>query len=153
MKFVLYGTPISKDRPRFFSTKKGIRSFDPRKADKLLCQREIKNQIEIIKSTGTENQCCEAIDLLNFDYFHVSLSFHMPIPLSDSRAKKQAKLEGSLKHTVKPDIDNLEKFVLDFLNGIVFQDDKQVISLKSEKLYSDTPKTEIKIEGFFYETK
>ena len=37
----------------------------------------------------------------------------------------------------KPDADNIEKLVLDALNGIAYKDDSQVYSLESEKTYSD----------------
>lgn len=34
----------------------------------------------------------------------------------------------------KPDVDNVAKAVLDALNGVAFEDDKDVVSLKVEKL-------------------
>ena len=34
----------------------------------------------------------------------------------------------------KPDIDNVAKAVLDALNGVAFEDDKDVVSLKAVKL-------------------
>ena len=50
-------------------------------------------------------------------------------------------------HCVKPDIDNLIKFVMDSLSGIngFFLDDNQIVSIYAEKIYSDDPKTEILI--------
>lgn len=36
--------------------------------------------------------------------------------------------------THKPDIDNIEKLVLDGLNGVAYEDDAQVIELKATKL-------------------
>ena len=43
----------------------------------------------------------------------------------------------------KPDLDNLAKIILDSLNGIAFDDDKQVVKLEVEKYYSDRPRAEI----------
>jgi Holliday junction resolvase RusA-like endonuclease len=40
-------------------------------------------------------------------------------------------------HTVKPDVDNIAKIVLDSMNGIVFEDDKLVTSLKITKRYAE----------------
>jgi len=37
---------------------------------------------------------------------------------------------------VRCDLDNLSKAVLDAMNGIVYEDDKQVVDLKLVKLYS-----------------
>ena len=72
----------------------------------------------------------------------------MPIPKSLSEAKKNAKLWGLIKHTAKPDLDNLEKFYLDCLTGIIFSDDSQVVQLSSKKLYSNHPRTEIYIMSY-----
>lgn len=49
------------------------------------------------------------------------------------------KAKGSkLKHcTKRPDIDNLEKAVLDGLNGVAFVDDSQIIKSSTEKLFAD----------------
>jgi len=46
---------------------------------------------------------------------------------------------------VMPDIDNYEKFILDCMNGIVFVDDRQVVSIRSDKRYTLNPRTEVNI--------
>jgi Holliday junction resolvase RusA-like endonuclease len=48
--------------------------------------------------------------------------------------------------TVKPDIDNLLKTVLDAMNGLVFKDDKQVVDCRVSKHYGQVPK--IRIEAY-----
>lgn len=40
-------------------------------------------------------------------------------------------------HTQRPDADNVAKAALDALNGVVFFDDAQVVTLKAEKRWSD----------------
>lgn len=40
--------------------------------------------------------------------------------------------------SVRPDIDNYIKAVLDALQGIVFKDDGQIIKLYAEKIYSES---------------
>ena len=44
---------------------------------------------------------------------------------------------GNLNPTKKPDADNIGKVVLDALNGIAYEDDKQVIELRVSKQYSE----------------
>lgn len=39
--------------------------------------------------------------------------------------------------TVKPDIDKLERLVLDALTGVVYRDDAQVIKVHHKKLYGE----------------
>lgn len=41
--------------------------------------------------------------------------------------------------TTKPDIDKLERAILDALTGIVYRDDAQVVSLHTTTVYQDDP--------------
>lgn len=153
MKFILTGIPQSKDRPRFFKTKDGIRSYDPKSKKKQDTGKALQILIFEAMSSELDEICSEAVDLTVADFYHVSLAFYLPIPKSDSKRQKKAKLEGLLKPTTKPDLDNLEKFILDAMNGIFFADDKQVVKLASEKIYSEQPRTEIEIKGYFHGNK
>lgn len=49
-------------------------------------------------------------------------------------------------HTVRPDIDNLLKSVLDGMNGIIYEDDCQIVILNSTKKYIDEGESRIYIE-------
>ena len=68
-----------------------------------------------------------------------------PVPVSASRTKKEKMLSGEIRPTVKPDCDNIEKIYLDSLNGVYFLDDKQVVDIHTQKLYSETPRVEFAI--------
>ena len=46
----------------------------------------------------------------------------------------------------KPDLDNIIKAVLDGCNGVVFRDDKQVVSIHAAKEYGEAPGVEVIIE-------
>ena len=59
-----------------------------------------------------------------------------PIPKSWTRAKKAEAMAGKLPPG-KPDIDNILKVVLDGLNGIAYEDDKQVVLTQCKKVYAD----------------
>jgi len=48
--------------------------------------------------------------------------------------------------TVKPDIDNFAKAILDALNGIVWLDDAQICSLQITKSYNLKPTITVEIE-------
>jgi len=54
---------------------------------------------------------------------------------STSKVRRKKMLEGEIKPTKKPDIDNIAKVVLDALNGVAYKDDTQVISLAVTKRY------------------
>lgn len=75
----------------------------------------------------------------------VDLRFYRPIQKSISKAERQRRLLGQSLPTVRPDIDNYVKAILDALNGLAFKDDSQIAVLYARKLYSDEPRTEIEI--------
>ena len=67
----------------------------------------------------------------------VSLLFYYEPPTSWSKRRKLEVIEkGAVPKFTKPDTDNLEKAVLDGMNGIVYKDDALISTLVSSKLYS-----------------
>lgn len=58
---------------------------------------------------------------------------------------KKAKTCKKTLHTQRPDIDNLEKAILDGLNKTAFLDDCQVVEMKSQKVFSDVDKIVITV--------
>lgn len=64
----------------------------------------------------------------------------MPIPLSESKKRREAMLRGEIGHTTKPDLDNLAKQLKDAMTRLVFwHDDRQVVRVVGEKLYGTEP--------------
>lgn len=50
-----------------------------------------------------------------------------------------------LRPTVKPDCDNIAKNINDALNRIVYNDDKQIVSLTVNKFYSNDEYVKVNI--------
>ncbi len=77
------------------------------------------------------------------------ITFHMQRPKSHYRTGKYKEFlkKGSpYKHTSKPDIDNLIKFIMDCCSGILYKDDNQVVNITANKQYAEKePKTEFYI--------
>lgn len=73
----------------------------------------------------------------------VTLDAHYPIPKSWPKWKRAAALSGEIRPAVKPDIDNVLKQALDCSNGILFDDDKQVVGVMCRKFYSADPRLEL----------
>jgi Holliday junction resolvase RusA-like endonuclease len=69
-----------------------------------------------------------------------------PIPKSFSKGKRLDALQGIVYPTVKPDVDNLLK-CLDALNGVVWEDDKLVVSAEVQKRYASQPCLEIEVRA------
>lgn len=77
----------------------------------------------------------------------LDITFVFP-PLKSWSKKKLAQLEAGerIYKTTKPDLpDNLCKGVCDAMESIVYLNDSQICSLRSQKVYGLTPKTTIDI--------
>lgn len=122
----LHGEPIAKMRPRL--GKKF--TYDPQKKLKDCCIWQLKSLYRGEAILGP----------LGLDFI-----FFMPIPSSTSKLKQRQMDTGLISHTKKPDLDNLLKFYLDCMNGIIFHDDAQVSSIKCKKIYSTKTGTCIRI--------
>lgn len=73
----------------------------------------------------------------------VTMTFHMPIPPSYSRKKRE--LLPNTPHHHKPDLSNLVKFYEDALEGCCWTNDSIISTLTTTKLYSELPRTVITI--------
>jgi Holliday junction resolvase RusA-like endonuclease len=72
-------------------------------------------------------------------------------PVSWSKKKRTAALDGVIRPTTKPDIDNVIKGIFDAINDIVFLDDKQVVSLLVSKLYAEQARVVVRAYEIFKE--
>lgn len=61
---------------------------------------------------------------------------HSRIPLRKSIQGSNRKKRHLLPHDKRPDIDNLQKFINDSLNGICFEDDGQIVWLLASKTFT-----------------
>ena len=50
-----------------------------------------------------------------------------------------------ISYKIKPDIDNLLKFVMDVGNGVLWKDDSQIYKVDMEKIYSVNGYTKITV--------
>ncbi len=78
--------------------------------------------------------------------FRVEISARYEVPRSWSKKKRTAALSGEILPQVKPDCDNVVKTVLDALNGVAYNDDKQVVYVACRKKYAEEGSVLVKIE-------
>lgn len=119
MKFIVYGKPTGKARPRFA---KG-RAYTP----KPTAEYESAVRQAYILSGGT-NHHSSPININITAYFRKAKTNTMSFPM------------------LKPDSDNIAKIICDGLNGVAYNDDKQIISLKIEKAWADDGIEMVEIE-------
>lgn len=117
MQIFIPGKPQGKGRPRYWKghavTPENTRTYEQMIAMLWKCERY-----------GVSDKSI-AIEIT---------AFYL-VPKSWSKKKQAAVYAGEIKPTVKPDIDNIVKIVLDGLNGVAFTDDKQVIEIQAQKCY------------------
>lgn len=67
------------------------------------------------------------------------------IPKATSKAKRLKMLANDIRPTKKPDIDNIGKIVMDALNGVAYEDDRQVVEMNVTKFYGTEDQMEVTI--------
>ncbi len=134
IKFVINGEPVAQDRCRFFIRNKKMMIYNP--------QSKLKKELQKIIKSDFENNGYQTLE-----HTTVSFLFYMPVLKSMNKRDHQIASEEKLKHEKKPDIDNLVKFYLDVISGIVIPDDNIAQLGCCMKLYSDNPRTEIYLQN------
>lgn len=133
---IIEGKPIAKMRPRF--TNHG--RYFPMVYD---LQKSIKRKI----SDKIFNYVKEKYDDVDFpklaSTYKIHLRFYFSPPSSLSSKERNALLWNIKPFNLKPDLDNIEKFYLDCASGVLWEDDRQVIALSSEKYYEEFERTEM----------
>lgn len=77
---------------------------------------------------------------------HVDFETVFGIQKSATKAERMRRLNGNEIAMKKPDIDNVEKIVLDALNGVAYEDDTQIVSVRSIKgRYEDVPRLIVRV--------
>lgn len=131
VKFTVPGKPTGKGRPRF--NRKTGRTYTPKgTAD---YERVVKKAYLSASSGVCLNGPIRA-----------KITACYSIPMSWSNKKKEAALAGHILPTVKPDLDNVAKAVLDALNGIAYDDDSAVVQLIICKSYAYPPCVVVALE-------
>ena len=127
--FEVPGTPVAKGRPRF-----STRSHHVYTPSKTRAHEKLIRGIALVEMNRRNLQPFSGAVSL-------SICAIFAPPKSWPKWKRELALQGDLHHTTKPDLDNVEKLIIDGLTGIVIEDDAQIIDGRTKKLYSATPIT------------
>lgn len=130
-KIIIEGNPVAKGRPRF--TKRGF-AYTPAKT------KSAEEAIAWAWKEITKNNI-----YLENKPIRLHIDFYREIPKSTSKKRKIMMENKEILPTVKPDIDNYLKLVLDGLNGIAYKDDNLICDLRTRKFYSENPRIEIEM--------
>lgn len=136
MKLVFDIEPVQQARPR--ATTRNIRGkharlYDPPKG------KSFKAQLQYLAKAKRIKRFDESIE--------VSIQFYRKVQGSVSLVEHNRRVSGAHRPVVKPDVDNYIKATLDALNGIIWKDDAQIVTLHAAKYYSDHPRIEMEVEA------
>ena len=136
INFTIAGEPVAQGRPRFSNRGGFVRAYDPAKS------REAKQHVR--SAAG------EAMKILDGKMLEGPLvfkaQFGLVLPKSQWRKRTPVPMRWREK---KPDLDNLIKTCTDAMEGIVYQNDSQLVRYVCEKVtvaQGDAPFTKIMIE-------
>ena len=132
--FEIVGEPQGKGRPRF-STRGGfVKTYTPEKT------ASYENFVKVCYLNKYKGQKLDGEII-------AEIIAYFSIPKSFSKKKRVQAIEGKIMPTKKPDTDNIAKTILDSLNGIAFEDDKQVVALLVKKLYGEEAKVVVSLKN------
>jgi Holliday junction resolvase RusA-like endonuclease len=132
--FKVEGTPVPKGRPRFARRGKFVSTYSP----KTTVDYESKVSEAARQAMGSQ----EPLEGPVAAYIYITL----PIPASYSKKRTQACLSGEERPTKKLDIDNVVKSLGDGMNGIVYLDDSQIVSLHATKVWGTIGMVEVLVK-------
>ena len=137
VSFTVEGNPEALSRPTIGRGAKGSNKVwlrDPCKVKKQLFCDAVRAQI---LPGGVDRQ--QEVIIFDDTAIVVDIEFYIKAPknhfINNDRGLGRLKPDSTAKWPKKPDIDNLDKFVLDSLQGFLFQNDSQVVKQTIRKVY------------------
>lgn len=125
--FTVPGKPVGKGRPRAAKRGQHITLYTPQTT------ATYESTVALVAS-----QAMAGLPLITGPV-EVVMRQVLPIPSSWSKRKQGDALAGRVLPGVKPDMDNVIKAIFDAINGVVWNDDTQVVDLQARKRYGLTP--------------
>lgn len=125
--------PVGKQRPKFRKIGNFVQTYTPKKTVDF--EQQVRKAAE--KAMGGMEPLETPVAL----YCYVRLGVYKTY----SKKRLEACLNG-LERPKKPDLDNVVKAVQDALNGVIYKDDAQIVSLHATKKYDMNPGIEILVK-------
>lgn len=129
------GTPRGKGRGRAVATKMGARVFTDEQTRRYETQLRYAAERQMNGDPPMEGP------------LRVIMQARFAVAPSWTKRKRAAALSGEIRPCTTPDADNLLK-ALDSFNGVVWQDDRQVVEATVYKTYAESPGLTIIVADF-----
>lgn len=131
--FRIEGKIRGKDRPRMNTKTGNIHTTSKTRGYEAWIRESYRSDYQDVMHIGAITATIEAY-------------YGIPKSIKNKIRREQMKM-GLISPTIKPDLDNVAKVCLDALNGLAYEDDKQVTTLIVKKFYADEPYIRITLEG------
>ncbi|WP_050899279.1 RusA family crossover junction endodeoxyribonuclease [Paucilactobacillus suebicus] len=124
--------PIQQIRPRARRMGKSISMYDPKK---------VKDYKKMLAKIASDKYLHEPLkgELI------VDLTFARAVQKSVTKSERLKRLSNAHRPRMKPDVDNYIKSTLDGLNGVLWNDDAQIVDLNAHKVYDVIPHVDIRV--------
>ena len=139
IRLIINAEPMGKERPKFARRGGFVTTYTPEKTSNYqdMVRKIFKQQYPDAKEGNT---------VLGDKPLSMEIYSYFKIPKAYSKTKHQDAVNGIIRPTVKPDFDNLAKIIADSLNGLAYDDDKQIVDAIQHKFYSEEPHSEVIIK-------
>lgn len=125
--------PVGKQRPKFRKIGNFVQTYTPKKTVDF--EQQVRKAAE--KAMG------------GMEPLETPVALYCYVRLLPGRSFPKKRLEACLngfERPKKPDLDNVVKAVQDALNGVIYKDDAQIVSLHATKKYDMNPGIEILVK-------
>lgn len=132
LEIYIPGKAVPQGRPKFTRIGNGVRTYDPKQS--VDYKSWIKHcALQVMEKSGTS--------IIPRDIpLHMALNVTITKPASVSKRR--------LCPVVKPDLDNIQKTIQDALEGIVYQADQQIVSIRSVKRYGTSDSVTVTLQDW-----
>lgn len=138
ISFRIWGDPKGKARPRVL---KNGRAYTPKTT--------ADYELRVLKECRETMQLYRTFGWMDGEPLVMDIQAYFSIPKSYSKKKVDLIERGFVKPTKKPDADNIAKIICDALNGALYKDDAQIVSLHVSKHYTKgEPYVRVKVEDY-----
>lgn len=134
VKFTVLGEPKGKGRHRFGRNVKTKAPVTHTPDETVLYENLVSTEFR--RQAGSARFEDDA-------YIDMRVMAYYTIPASTSKKKQRLMVEGKIRPTKKPDMDNIVKIVSDALNQVAYRDDAQIVDAQVRKFYAELPRIEV----------
>jgi Holliday junction resolvase RusA-like endonuclease len=137
-KHTIHFNPVPQARHRIVGLNRSrMHLYDPSSRDKLFLKAEVMHHLSALLGISEQDYPLTNVPVI------ISVNFMISRPDSHFIGNNRENgIRPGFDHavpTAQGDIDNFEKFFLDAISGIFYNDDSYVVGMKSSKLFTTNP--------------